>query len=122
MWTSAGLATTPDKVPLLRSALSALMDKFDFDPHGHAGKMLTHALTALPHDILIGFDRETLERLVLTFMSLTDRPRPKLVLGTSALARHLYAFAWLPREELTTARRVAEIGRASCWERVGQYV
>ena len=107
MWTSAGLATTPDKVPLLRSALSALMDKFDFDPHGHAGKVLTHALTALPHDILIGFDRETLERLVLTFMSLTDRPRPKLVLGTSALARHLYAFAWLPREELTTARRVA---------------
>ncbi|WP_327752843.1 NAD-glutamate dehydrogenase domain-containing protein [Sphingobium sp. SJ10-10] len=107
MWTSAGLATTPDKVPLLRSALSALMDKFNFDPHGHAGKVLTHALTALPHDILIGFDRETLERLVLTFMSLTDRPRPKLVLGTSALARHLYAFAWLPREELTTARRVA---------------
>ncbi|KKW92283.1 NAD-glutamate dehydrogenase [Sphingobium chungbukense] len=107
MWTSAGLATTPDKVPLLRSALSALMDKFNFDPHGHAGKVLTHALTALPHDILIGFDRETLERLVLTFMSLTDRPRPKLVLGTSALNRHLYAFAWLPREELTTARRVA---------------
>ncbi|WP_176595003.1 MULTISPECIES: NAD-glutamate dehydrogenase [Sphingobium] len=107
MWTSAGLATTPDKVPLLRSALSALMDKFNFDPHGHAGKVLAHALTALPHDILIGFDRETLERLVLTFMSLTDRPRPKLVLGTSALARHLYAFAWLPREELTTARRVA---------------
>ncbi|WP_242130271.1 NAD-glutamate dehydrogenase domain-containing protein [Sphingobium sp. Sx8-8] len=107
MWTSAALAATPDKVPLLRSALSALMDKFGFDPHGHAGKVLTHALTALPHDILIGFDRETLERLVLTFMSLTDRPRPKLVLGTSALARHLYAFAWLPREELTTARRVA---------------
>lgn len=106
MWTSAALAATPDKVPLLRSALSALMDKFAFDPHGHAGKMLAHALTALPHDILIGFDRETLERLVLTFMSLTDRPRPKLVLGTSALARHLYAFAWLPREELTTARRM----------------
>ncbi|WP_022683000.1 NAD-glutamate dehydrogenase [Sphingobium bisphenolivorans] len=107
MWTSAALAATPDKVPLLRSALSALMDKFAFDPHGHAGKVLTHALTALPHDILIGFDRETLERLVLTFMSLTDRPRPKLVLGTSALERHLYAFAWLPREELTTTRRVA---------------
>ena len=107
MWTSAALAAAPDKVPLLRSALSALMDKFGFDPAGHAGKVLVHALTALPHDILIGFDHETLERLALTFMSLTDRPRPKLALGTSALARHLYAFAWLPREELTTARRVA---------------
>ena len=107
MWTSAALSASPDKVPLLRSALSALMDKFGFDPAGHAGKVLVHALTALPHDILIGFDHETLERLALTFMSLTDRPRPKLALGTSALARHLYAFAWLPRDELSTARRLA---------------
>ncbi|MBH1993308.1 MAG: NAD-glutamate dehydrogenase, partial [Sphingomonadaceae bacterium] len=107
MWTSSGLSATPDKVPLLRSALSSLMDKFDFDPQGHAGKTLVHALTALPHDILIGFDRETLERLALTFMSLTDRPRPQLALATSALARHLYAFVWLPRDELSTARRVS---------------
>jgi glutamate dehydrogenase len=106
MWTSTGLSATPDKVPLLRSALSSLMDKFGFDPQGHAGKTLAHALTALPHDITIGFDRETLERLALTFMSLTDRPRPKLALATSALARHLYAFVWLPRDELSTARRL----------------
>ena len=107
MWTSQGLSATPDKVPLLRSALSSLMDKFGFDPQGHAGKTLAHALTALPHDILIGFDRETLERLALTFMSLSDRPRPKLALATSALARHLYAFVWLPRDEMSTARRVS---------------
>lgn len=105
MWTSSGLTATPDKVPVLRSALSALMDKFDFDPQGHAGKTLVHALTALPHDILIGFDRDTLERLALTFMSLTDRPRPKLALASSPLARHLYAFVWLPRDEVSTARR-----------------
>ena len=107
MWTSSGLTATPDKVPLLRSALSSLMDKFGFDPQGHAGKALAHALTALPHDITIGFDRETLERLALTFMSLNDRPRPKLALATSPLARHLYAFVWLPRDELSTARRVS---------------
>ncbi len=107
MWTSAGLSAPPDKVPVLRSALTALMEKFGFDPRGHAGKALVHALTMLPHDILIGFDRETLERLTLTFMSLADRPRPKLALATSALARHLYAFVWLPRDELSTARRIA---------------
>lgn len=107
MWTSTGLSATPEKVPLLRSALSSLMDKFGFDPQGHAGKTLAHALTVLPHDITVGFDREVLERLALTFMSLSDRPRPKLALATSALARHLYAFVWLPRDELSTARRVA---------------
>jgi len=107
MWTSAALATAPDKVPLLRSALSALMEKHHFVESGHAGKALHHALTTLPHDIVIGFDRATLERLALTFMSLSDRPRPKLVLATSALARHLYAFVWLPRDDVSTARRVA---------------
>ncbi|MGE4429482.1 MAG: NAD-glutamate dehydrogenase [Sphingobium sp.] len=107
MWTSAALATAPDRVPLLRSSLAALMEKHGFDPAGHAGKTLFHALTVLPHDIVIGFDRQTLERLALTLMSLSDRPRPRLVLATSALARHLYAFVWIPRDDVSTARRVA---------------
>lgn len=107
MWTSAALATPPDRVPILRSALNALMEKHHFDAPSHAGKALFHALTALPHDIIIGFDRATLERLALTFMSLADRPRPKLVLATAPLARHLYAFVWLPRDEVSTGRRVA---------------
>jgi glutamate dehydrogenase len=107
MWTSAALASPPDRVPILRSALNALMEKHHFDPSGHAGKALFHALTALPHDILIGFDRATLERLALTFMSLADRPRPRLVLAAAPLARHLYCFVWLPRDEVSTGRRVA---------------
>jgi glutamate dehydrogenase len=107
LWTSAALATAPDKVPVLRAALNSLMEKYDFDPSGHAGKALFHALTALPHDVVISFDRAALERLVLTFMSLSDRPRPRLVLASAALDRHLYAFVWLPRDELSTARRSA---------------
>jgi glutamate dehydrogenase len=107
MWTSAALAAAPEKVPLLRASLQSLMEKFGFDPAGHAGKTLAHALASLPHDLLIGFDRETLEHLTLAFMSLADRPRPKLALATSALDRHLYAFVWLPRDDLTTARRVS---------------
>jgi glutamate dehydrogenase len=107
MWTSAALAAAPDKVPMLRASLRALMEKFGFNPTGHAGKTLVHALAAMPHDLLIGFDRETLEHLALTFMSLSDRPRPKLALARSALDRHLYAFVWLPRDEVSTARRVA---------------
>ncbi|MEO8722349.1 MAG: NAD-glutamate dehydrogenase domain-containing protein [Sphingobium sp.] len=107
MWTSAALATAPDKIPVLRAALSTLMDKYGFSPSGHAGKALYHALTTLPHDILIGFDRPTLERLALTLMSLSDRPRPRLVLASAPLSRHLYAFVWLPRDDVSTARRVA---------------
>jgi glutamate dehydrogenase len=105
LWTSAALNAAPDKVPLLRARLASLGAKYDFDPQGHAGKALRHALASLPHDLLIGFDPTTLERLALNAMSLADRPRPKLMLVPDVLNRHLFAFVWLSREELSTARR-----------------
>ncbi|TVV70295.1 NAD-glutamate dehydrogenase [Sphingomonas solaris] len=107
LWTSASLAAPSERVPVLRARLRAIEEKFEFDPQGHAGKALRHALSALPHDVLIGLRSDALEGLALTAMSLADRPRPKLVLVAGALNRHLFAFVWLPRDELTTGRRVA---------------
>ena len=107
LWTSAALAAPARAVPVLRERLGALERKFGFDPRGHTGKALAHAIGALPHDLVAAFDPEALEKLALTAMSLADRPRPRLVLVPSPLKRHLYAFAWLPRDELTTARRKA---------------
>jgi glutamate dehydrogenase len=105
LWTSAALNAAPDQVPVLRARLAALEAKYGFDPTGHAGKALRHALASLPHDLLTGFDPANLERLALLAMSLADRPRPKLALVPDALNRHLFAFVWLSREELSTARR-----------------
>ncbi len=107
LWTSAALSAPAPSVPILRERLSVLEAKFGFDPRGHTGKALAHALGALPHDLSVAFEPETLQELALTAMSLADRPRPRLVLAPSPLRRHLYAFAWLPRDELTTGRRVA---------------
>ncbi|WP_430427064.1 NAD-glutamate dehydrogenase [Parasphingorhabdus sp.] len=106
LWTSAALAAPPESVPVLRTQLTRLFDKFEFSQAGHAGKSLTHALTALPHDLLIAFSQDELEKLALISMSLLDRPRPKLHSLMSPLARHLFAFVWLPREQLSTERRV----------------
>jgi glutamate dehydrogenase len=107
LWTSAALAAAPEAIPVLRTRLKALQDRYGFAPDGHAGKALAHALTALPHDLLVSISPETLETLALTAMSLADRPRPELVLAEDALDRHLFAFVWLPRDDLSTARRVA---------------
>jgi len=107
LWTSSALNSPPDDVPGLRTRLGDLQKKFGFDPKGHAGKALEHALTTLPHDLLIAFTPEALEDVALTAMSLADRPRPKLVMARSILGRHLFCFVWLPRDEFTTARRVA---------------
>ncbi|MEY2944239.1 MAG: hypothetical protein RLY97_2253, partial [Pseudomonadota bacterium] len=107
VWTSAALAAAPDRIPRLRAQLDGLMGKFGFQAKGHAGKALAHALTKLPHDLLIGFADDDLERVAMAMMSLIDRPRAKLALVEAPLARHLFAFVWLPRDALTTPVRLA---------------
>ena len=107
LWTSQALKTPSEEVPVLRARLSQLDAHFGFDPKGHAGKALRHSFNALPHDLLVSLRPEGVLELVTTSMSLTDRPRPTMLLLQSVLKRHLFAFVWLPRDELTTRRRLA---------------
>lgn len=105
LWTSVALNAPAQEVPVLRQRLSALEADLGFDRESHAGKALEHALSRLPHDLLISFDAESMKRAALTAMSLADRPRPKLLLIQGPMKRHLFAFVWLPRDELSTDRR-----------------
>lgn len=106
LWTSAGLHMPADKVPVLRERLANLETAFGFDPRGHTGKALVHALNTLPNDLTTAFPADALEELALIAMSIADRPRPKLALIESALSRHLFAFVWMPRDDVSTSRRV----------------
>ncbi|WP_299329565.1 NAD-glutamate dehydrogenase domain-containing protein [Parasphingopyxis sp.] len=110
LWTSAALNAPADQIPVLRKRLEALETDLGFAPNSHAGKALEHALSRLPHDILIAFDAESMKQAALTAMSLADRPRPKLLLVKGPMGRHLFAFVWMPRDEMSTKRRVT-IGR-----------
>jgi glutamate dehydrogenase len=107
LWTSAALNAPPRSVPVLRARLAAFEAKFGFDPVGHTGKALTHAFASLPHDLVTAFAPEDVERVALTSMGLADRPRPRLLLARSPLGRQLFAFVWVPRDDFSTARRVA---------------
>ncbi len=106
MWTSAALATPPDHVPVLRRQLAAMMEQFDFPPGSHDAKTLVHALTALPHDLIIGFSSEDVARMAIAMMALSSRPRPRLATVLAPLQRHVFAFVWLPRDVLSTNVRL----------------
>ncbi|MGD9664569.1 MAG: NAD-glutamate dehydrogenase domain-containing protein, partial [Novosphingobium sp.] len=105
LWTSAALATPPSQVPRLREALDAILKHRNLAPESHDAKALVHALTMLPHDLLVSFPFTDVERIAGTMMSLGDRPRPRLAIVNAALDRHLFAFAWLPRDMVSTAVR-----------------
>ena len=118
LWTSEALRVPPEKVPVLRARLQQLDRDFGFDPKGHSGKALRHAVASLPRDLVIAIDHDSLRELVMMAMSLADRPRPGLLQVRSILKGQLFSFVWLPREELTTSRRRAiatllenEVGR-----------
>jgi glutamate dehydrogenase len=118
LWTSEALRLPPEEVPVLRRRLQQLDDDFGFDPKGHSGKALRHAISSLPRDLLITIDYDAVRALVMMAMSLADRPRPGLLQVRSILKGQLFSFVWLPREELTTSRRTAiamllenEVGR-----------
>jgi glutamate dehydrogenase len=118
LWTSEALRVQPEEVPVLRERLKQLDEDFDFDPKGHSGKALRHAVASLPRDLVIAIDYQSLRELVMMAMSLADRPRPALLQVRSILKGQLFTFVWLPREELSTTRRLAiaallenEVGR-----------
>ena len=123
LWTSEALNSPVEEVPLLRKRLQQLEREFGFDPSGHSGKALRHAITSLPHDLLVSLSLECVREIVTTAMSLADRPRPTLILVRSILKGNMFAFVWLPRDELTTRRRLAigtmieqaSSGRISNW-------
>ncbi len=107
LWTSEALRVPPEKVPVLRRRLEQLDANFGFDSKGHSGKALRHAVASLPRDLLITTDFDAVRALAMMAMSLADRPRPGLLQVRSILKGQLFTFVWLPREELTTARRTA---------------
>jgi glutamate dehydrogenase len=118
LWTSEALRVPPEEVPVLRRYLKQLDQDFGFDSKGHSGKALRHAVASLPRDLLLTIDYDSMRDLVMMAMSLADRPRPGLLQVRSILKGQLFTFVWLPREELTTARRTAialllesEVGR-----------
>src|SRR6476661_1439205 len=118
LWTSEALRVPPEQVPVLRARLKQLDKDLGFDPKGHSGKALRHAVASLPRDLVIAISYEELRDLVMMAMSLADRPRPALLQVRSILRGQLFTFVWLPREELSTARRMAiamllenEVGR-----------
>nr|WP_239016825.1 NAD-glutamate dehydrogenase domain-containing protein [Sphingomonas ginkgonis] len=107
LWTSEALSAPVEDTPLLRDRLRQLEEQFGFEPTSHSGKALRHALSSLPHDLLLNLDTDSVRRLVVAAMLLADRPQPTLVLVRSILKGHLFAWVWLPREELSTRRRLA---------------
>ncbi|HEY6965036.1 MAG TPA: NAD-glutamate dehydrogenase domain-containing protein, partial [Erythrobacter sp.] len=57
-------------------------------------------------DLLTAFEPERVAQLVTAKMALIDRPRPRVITVPATLERHVFAFVWLPRDQLSTDVRL----------------
>ena len=62
LWTSEALRVPPEDVPQLRIRLKQLDKDFGFDPKGHSGKALRHAVASLPRDLVNAIDYDFTSR------------------------------------------------------------
>ncbi len=106
IWTSAALTTPPHLVPVLRQKLANLSQQLAFVEGSHDHRALVHALTVLPHDLIVSFADDDVLRVATAMMALVDRPRPRATLVTAPLERHVFGFVWLPRDMLSTGTRL----------------
>ena len=112
LWTSEALNAAGRGSAGAAPPAQAAGADFGFDPKGHAARrcaMRSRRCRATCWSISAS---KAVRALVTMAMSLADRPRPALLLVRSILKGHLFAFVWLPRDELTTRRRKA-IARCS---------
>ena len=96
-------------VPVLRERLKQLDQDFGFDPKGHSGKALRHAVASLPRDLLITIDYQAMRDLVMMAMSLADRPRPAAGPLRAARPGHVRRAASRKRLPALATRR-ADVG------------
>jgi glutamate dehydrogenase len=106
LWTSEALNQPADQVPLLRRRLASSR-RSSVRSQGPQRQGAPATRWRSPARLLISLQPGEVRELVMTAMSLADRPRPTLLLVRSVLKGHLFAFVWLPRDELTTRRRLA---------------
>jgi glutamate dehydrogenase len=110
LWTSQALSAPVEAVPLLRRHLSELEAALGFDPSGHSGKaMRTQSPRCRTTCSSISTPNAS-ATLVLTAIVAGGRPRSDPgVCADRRCAAILFRLRVLPRDELTTGRRV-EIG------------
>ena len=108
LWTSQALTVPIEEVPRAAPPARGARGRSSASIRsGHSGKALRHALSSLPRDLLVNLRPAEVKHLAATAITLADRPRPTLILVRSILKGHMFAFVWLPRDELTTRRRIS---------------
>jgi glutamate dehydrogenase len=110
LFTSNAYNLSTSAVPFLRHKVAKVLERAEFDPKSHAGRALLNVLESYPRDELFQVDEETLYTFALDIMSLSDRPRIRVLARPDEFDRFVSVLVFIPKDRYDTnvRRRVAE--------------
>ena len=110
LFTHFAYQESPQRIPLLRGKVHAVLERADFPPDSHDAKALTEILESYPRDSLFQIGADELFEIAMGILGVGERQRLRLFVTADPLDRFIACLVLVPRDRFNTQNR----------ERVGQ--
>ena len=104
--TSSAYSTSPQKIPLLRHKVRAVLDRAGLKQGGHGAKALKTIMERYPRDELFQISIDELFGHALGILRLGERHRTRLFVRTDPFARFVSCLIYVPRDNYNTEHRI----------------
>ncbi len=101
---------SPQRIPLLRGKVAAVLERAAFPPDSHDAKALTEILESYPRDSLFQTETEELFGIAMGILGLGERQRLRLFARADPLDRFMACLVLIPRDRFNTQNR-ERVGR-----------
>ncbi len=112
LFTASAYTNTVGEVPYLRHKVAKVIARAGFDPASYSGRALLNVLENYPRDELFQIDEETLYHFALDIMSLSERPRVRVLARADEFDRFVSVLVFVPKDRYDTSVR----------KRIGQFL
>ena len=107
LFTSTAYTRAARSIPYLRKKLTAVEQRFGFDPNSHSGKALANVLEQYPRDELFQIDEQTLGTFAAAILQLDEHPRVRVLARRDRFDRFVSVLVFVPRDRFNSDVRVA---------------
>lgn len=105
LFTSQAYTQPPQRIPLVRNKVEAVVAASGYPPQSHAGKAIANILDNFPRDELFQIPAEELGEWAAAILDLDIRPRLRVLLRHDQFQRFVSALVFVPRDRFSTRTR-----------------
>jgi glutamate dehydrogenase len=110
LFTHFAYQESPQRIPLVRGKVRAVLERAAFPPDSHDAKALTEILESYPRDSLFQVDTDQLFAIAMGVLGLGERQRLRLFVRPDPLDRFVECLVLIPRDRFNTQNR-ERVGR-----------